>query len=494
MNTMPKMSMAGLLLASAGLAASPSGAELTAEELLLEIQRAAESAGAVLSWESREETRDGIMLGDVSQTVIVRGEEMQHLAELAILAEWVRLTETGDGSVSITFPATMQFNLDVTGDTRLSGTVTQSGTEILAGMDGGLTVRWRSDRIVSEGFIGSESGEVYAVLQSEYEGVNGTSTYSPGGEEPAAIAMDILADRLSLGVSTADSSGTMAIRIENLAAMLDTELRESIPDDEVLPYGRGEFTAGYDSSVMRTRVGDDEASVTAVLETGAGHYAGRLDPGSSSSGFSVDDIDVSVESMRTDFDFGLAFRIGEWNASIEETELEDSDKVRTDLRLEMAGLDLGPELLALIDPGGVLPATPGRLNADLSLITPSQWRTAARGPAGASGPEEGSLDLVFNVHQAEFLGATLTADGELSYEISGESSDEETIPIGAATAELGGLELLADTIYGAGWMRDDVYFLVQLVIGVGQKNTDGNSVYDIEFLGPDGIKVNGLNF
>ena len=494
MNTMPKMSMAGLLLASAGLAGSPSGAELTAEELLLEIQRATEAAGAVIAWQSREETRDGIMLVDVSQSVILKGAEMQYLAELAVLADWVRLTETGDGSVSITFPATMQFDLDVAGDTGLSGTVTQSGAEILASRDGELTVRWRADRIVSEGFVESESGAVFAVLQSEYEGVNGTSIYSAAGSKPGSIALDVVADRLSLGVSTADSSGSMAISIRNLAAMLDAELRESIPDGEVLPYGRGEFTVGYDSSGMRTRLGDDEASVTAVLETGPGRYAGRLDHGSSITGFSVDDIDVSVESMRTDYALGLVARIDEWNASLEETELEDSGKVRMDLRLEMAGLDLGPELMALIDPDGMLPATPGRLNAELALTAPKQWMTAARGPDGAAGPEEGSLDLAFNVHQAEFLGATLTADGELSYEISGAIGDEETIPVGTATAELGGLQLLADTIYGAGRMRDDVYFLVQLVIGVGQKTAEGNSVYNIEFLGPDGIKVNGLNF
>ena len=494
MNTMPKNSMAGLLLAAAGLAGSPSGAELTAEELLLEIQRATESAGAVFSWQSKEDTRDGIMLGDVSQSVILKGEEMQYIAELAVLAEWVRLTETGDGSVSITFPGTMQFNLDVAGDARLSGTVTQSGAEILASMDGELTVSWKADEIVSEGFMGSETGTAFAVLRAEYEGVNGTSIYSAAGSEPGSIAMDVLADRLSLAVSSADSYGSMAIRIENLAAMLDTELRESIPDGEVLPYGRGEFTVGYDSSAMRTRLGDDEVSLTAVLETGPGHYDGRLDPGSSSSKFSVDDIEVSVESIRTDFALGLAARIDEWNASLEETVLEDSEKVRMDLRLKMAGLDLGPELLALIDPGGVLPAAPGRLNADFSLTAPKQWMTAARGPAGAPGLEDGNLDLAFNVHQAEFLGATLMGDGELSYEISGAGSDEETIPIGAATAELGGLQLLADTIYGAGRMRDDVYFLVQLIIGVGQRTEEGNSVYNIEFLGPDGIKVNGISF
>lgn len=470
--------MTGVLLASIGVGDGPLHAELTATELLEEWQRMGESVGVVIEWESMEETSDGLVLNGFSE-VSSLGEE-----EVSVVADWVRLSEKADGSVSVRFPRTMPIKWKATTGAMFTGTVSTEGTEILASRDSRLTLSWDAGKLVVQGLLETQSGEALGTVLAEVKDMEAASSMPASDGETGLSEGAFRADRLSLTFSSSSSDVNYTVVVGEPAATVEAAFRDPGQADDAFPFSHAEVMLGFERIAAELTEGTAESNFAAFLNSGPGHFFQSSRPGSVATESSVSDLEVSVEINGTDrYTVGTSVI----NSTAESTELTQLERFRTGVSWEVENVRLSPETMEKIDPSGLIPNPAGRLVGAVSATMPAQWADAMPyGGADAAGNEPGLLEIELELHEIDLFGLSLTAVGQLSHD------GVQDLTLGALAVEAGGLPELIEAATQAGMIEDELQLFLQVVLGLGQQTDDGKLMYEIEFLGPEGFRVNGL--
>lgn len=198
----------------------------------------------------------------------------------------------------------------------------------------------------------------------------------------------------------------------------------------------------------------------------------------------MSDLEVSVELNGTD---RYSVETSVINSTAESVELTELERFRTGFGWEIENIRLSPESMERIDPSGLIPNPAGRFAGEVSLTMPEQWADAVPyGDSDANGNEPGLLEIELDVHEIDLFGLSLTANGGLSHD------GVQDLTLGSLAVEAGGLPELIEAGTQAGLIDDQLRLFLQIVLGLGHETDDGKLMYDIEFLGPEGFRVNGL--
>ena len=471
--------MTGVLLTSMGIAAGPVHADLTAAELLEEWRRTGETVGVILEWESMEETSNGLVLNGFSEISNLDGQEFR------ILADWVRLSEKGDGSISVRFPATMPVEWKATTGAMFTGTVSTEGTEILAIRDSSrLTLSWDAGRLVMEGLFATQSGDALGTVLAEVEDIEATSSMPSSGGEAGLSEGAFRADRFSLTYSSSSSDVVYTIVVSKPGATAETAFPDPGQADDAIPFSNAEMMLSFERTVAELTQRTAESEFAALLHSGPGHFAQSVSPGSVASEGSISDLEVSVELNGIDRYSVEASLI---KSTSESTELTQIERFRTGFSWEVENIRLSPESMERIDPSGLIPNPVGRFVGEMSATMPERWADSV--PYGApdgDGNEPGLLEIELDVLEIDLFGLSLTAGGELSHD------GARDLTLGALAVEASGLPELIEAATQAGLIDVNLLLILQIVLETGQQTDDGKLVYEFEFLGPEGFRINGL--
>lgn len=470
--------MTGVLLVSMGIAAGPVHADLTAAELLEEWQRASESVGVILEWESMEETSDGLALSGFSEVSKLGGQE------LSVHADWVRFSERVDGSVSVRFPGTMPVEWRAATGLMFTGTLSTEGTEILASRDSRLTLSWDAGKLVLQGLVETQSGEALGTVLAEIDDMEAVSSLSSSDGESELSEGAFRADRFSFTFSSSSSDVIYTAVVVEPSATAEAGFPDPGQEDDAFPFSHAEVMLGFERIAAELTQGTAESEFAAFLNAGPGHVSQSSSPGSVASESSISDLEISVELSGTD---RYSVETSLFNSTSESTELTEIKRFRTGFSWEVENIRLSPESMERIDPSGLIPNPAGRFAGEMSATMPAQWADAVPyGDSDADGNEPGLLEIELDVHEIDLFGLSLTANGELSHD------DAQDLTLAALALEAGGLPELIEAATRAGLIDDQLLLFLQIVLGLGQQTDDGKLMYFIEFLGPEGFRVNGL--
>ena len=488
MTLKPIKAVAGIVLTSAMIAGGQLHADLTAAEYLDEMKRNADSVGAVLEWETIEETGNGKLLRGYSL------EFSQPGIEASVYGDWLRLTETGDGYVSIEYPEEFDLKIDVANEFRFTGTLSLEGGEFLASRDSRLKTESRTDKIVLEGTFKGTFGDVIGSLLVNLEGYEETNLHPSDDGGPELITTQASSELISIEVLSPNSNTRFAANISGFALDSEFELPKGWETFGAELFPKGEFPLGafklaVDSFEMTMLADNEEIGFTAFYGVGPMHFAMSNQPDT----FSVD----SSESDTKIFfgpngagSYSAEFAAVDWTFE-NETQME-SQEVRSRLDWEIEGIRLGPDTLAQLDPSGLIPNPPGGFTGEVSVTVPSKLWAALDGYSDATefaAELLGSdVDVALDLDRAELFGISLSANGNLNYQF------DNFAAFGTLIVELGGAQEFVATANKAGLVGDELQGFLSLLLGIGRQLDDGNLVYEVEFLGPEGVAVNGINF
>ena len=478
MNPTTMKAMTGMLLVSVGINAGPLHADLTAAELLDEWKRTGESFGVVLEWESMEETGDGLVLNGLSEVSDIGGQELR------VLADWVRLSELGDGSVSVRFPRTMPIEWRATTGAMFTGTASTEGTEILARRDPGLTLSWDAGRLVLQGLLETQSGEALGTLLAEVKDMEAASLIPASDGETGLSVGSFRADRFSLTFSSSPSDVIYTVVVVEPGATAEAAFPDPGHADDAFPFSQAEMMLKFERIAAELTHGTAESEFAATVNSGSGYFAQVTGPGTVASESSISDVEVSVELDGTD---RYSVRTSVINSTAESTELAELDRFRTGFGWEVENIRVSPETMDRIDPSGRISNPAGRFVGEVAATMPAQWADAMQyGESDPAGTEPGLLEVDLELHEIDLFGLSLTANGEFSHD------GALNLTLASLALEAGGLPELVEAASQAGLMDDQFRLFMQIVLAMGQKTDDGKLLYDIEFLGPEGFRVNGL--
>ena len=471
--------MTGMLLASMGIGAGPLHAELTAAELLDEWQRTGESVGVVIEWESMEETADGLMLSGFSEVSSLEGQEFR------VNADWLRLSERADGSVSVGFPGTMPIEWKATTGALFKGELSTDDAEFLANRDSSrLTMNWDSGSLVVQGLLETQSGDLLGTMLAEVEAVEAASSIPAFGGGTGLSEGAFRADSLSLTFHQFSTDLIYTIKVGQPAVTVEAAFPDPGQADDAFPFSHAEVTLGLERIVAELTQGTAESDFAAFLNSGPGHFSQNSRPGSVATESSISDLEVSVEINGTDrYSVGTSVI----NSTSESTDLTELERFRTGFWWEVESIRLSQEAMDRIDPSGLIPNPAGRFAGEVSVTMPAQWADAMPyGGSDTTASEPGLLEIELEVHEIDLFGLSLNANGELSHD------NAQDLTMGALAVEVGGLPELIEAATQAGLIEDELRLFLQVVLAMGEQTDDGKLVYDIEFLGPEGFRVNGL--
>ena len=471
--------MTGMLLASMGIGAGPLHAELTAAQLLEEWQRTGEAVGVVIEWESMEETGDGLMLNGFSE-VSSLGEE-----EFRVDADWLRLSERADGSVSVKFPRTLPIEWSATTGAVFKGDVSTEDAEFLVSRESSrLATNWESGKLVVQGSIEMQPGDELGTVVAELKDIEAGSFMPVSDGGTGLFEGAFRADRFSLTFNPSSSDVVYTITVVEPGATVEAAPPDPGQVDDAFPLSNAEVMLRFERIVAELTERTAESDFTAMVNSGPGHYSQTNRPGSVATEGSISDLEVSVEFNGTDrYSVGTSV-INSTSASTDLTQLE---RFRTEYWWEVENIRLSPEVMERIDPSGLIPNPAGRFVGEVSATMPAQWADAMPyGNSDATASEPGLLEIELQVHEIDLFGLSLTANGDLSHDSA------QDLTMAAVAVEVGGLPELIEAAAEAGLIEEELQLFLQVVLAMGQQTDDGKLIYDIEFLGPEGFRVNGL--
>ena len=479
MTSMKMKAMTGVLLASMGIGAGPLHAELTAAELLDEWQRIGESVDVVIDWESNEETGDGLMLSGFSEISRSVGEEFR------VDADWLRLSERADGSVSVRFPRTMPIEWSATTGAVFKGDLSTEVAEFLVSRDASLlTMSWESGRLDVQGVLETQSGDELGTVIAEVKDIQAGSVSPVSDGGTGLFESSFRADRFSFTFNSSSSDLVYTMVVSEPGATVEAALPDPGQANDAFPLSNAEVMLGFERIAAELTERTAESDIAAFMNSGPGHFAQSNRPGSVTTESSVSDLEVSVEFNGTDrYSVGTSV-INSTSESVDRTEL---DRFRTGFWWEVENIRLSPEVMERIDPSGLIPNPAGRFVGEVTATMPAQWVDAMPyGDTHQTAREPGILEIELEVHEIDLFGLLLTASGDLSHD------SVQGLTMAAVAVEVGGLPELIEVAAKAGLIEEELQLFLQVFLAMGQQTDDGKLLYDIEFLGPEGFRVNGL--
>lgn len=473
------------------VASGPALADLTAPQVWDGMESALQGFGYSIT-ATETPTGNGLGLTDV----VMRFEAPEDNATVEVRIDSIDLVETGDGSVTMTFPASMPITIDAAPEgedtVKMVLDYTNSGLELLvSGTPGNMTYTYSADKLsmaLTEFAInGAPVSREEARFDLVLDAVAGSTVTATTDGTDITQTIEAAAVRYDLAFNDPDSddaalvSGSMATLFLSSA----TTLPEGFDPNDPKALSAGGFSAegtmGYSDGEMQFAVTEPSGTTSGTTQTGTVRFefemdntALRYDVASTDQAFALSGPDMPLPVDVTMAE--SAFRI---TAPIAKAE-EPQDMA---LGLTLRGFEMSDLLWNVFDPGAALPRDPATIALDLTgQVTPffNLFDPEQMAMLDATGGTPGELNaLSLNNLTVEAAGAKLAGSGSFTFD----NDDLQTFggvprPNGEVNLTLDGANTLIDKLIAMGLLTSEDAMGARMMM----------SMFAVPGDGPDSLK------
>lgn len=451
-----------------GLAAGPAFADLTAQQVWGGIEAAMQGFGYSVS-ATETATSDGLDVTDV----VMRFEVPEENSAVTVSMDAVDLVENGDGSVTMTFPASMPITIDAApeGEDTVNMVLdyANDGLElVVSGDPANMTYAYSANQLtisLSEMNINGETvGREEARFDFVLDDVTGTTTTAKSGA--MTITQDVQASAASYDFAFNDpQSDDAALITGSMGAVLATSTA-TLPEG-FDPSNPESLTAGGFSATGALSYDDGETQFAATES--AGTTSGTTKTGSVRIQFSVDDAAIRYDVTATEQAFTLSgpelplpvdvrMAASSFNMIAPVAAAEEPQDMA--FGIAMRGFEMSDLLWNIFDPGAALPRDPATVALDLTgQVTPfvNLFDPADVARIEATGQVPGELNaLTLNDLTVEVAGAKLGGTGQFTFDNDDMTTfDGFPRPTGTVSLTLDGANALIDKLIAMGLLTNE---------------------------------------
>ena len=483
------------------LLAGPALADLTAEEVLAD--QLAQMSLYGLNVETVGESKSGgvLTVQSLSASTAIPEEDLT----INMTMGGATFTEQGDGSVRVTYPASIPLNVEVSGgeldeNVTVSMTINQTG---LSNVASGTVEQLRYEFTGDSASISDlkftapdEAGEVDMDIAVDMTGLLGILNISAGAIRPYDLDMTIGAMKMLVSVKDPEGEGNFDLTFDVsdvAAAYAGTLAQQNLMDSFAQTIANGNATAGTFTH--------GAASYNFMVDSPDGGVEGQASVASGNFKFAMDANGIDYGGMSTDMNLTIggsaiplppmSFKMAETGGRFQLPVVPGEDPQDFAMVISMKGLEVDPFLWSMIDPGEQLPRDPATLIIDTNgeiiltqdIFDPEFAEQPMMGPPG----QINALNL--NALQLTLAGAELTGDGALTFN----NDNMIPMPVGVVNLMLTGGNGLLDTLVGMGLIPEDQAMGARMMTGMFARPGDGEDtlVSTIEMKEDGAILANG---
>lgn len=450
------------------LAGGPAFADLTAQQVWDGLESAMQGFGySVAATETA--TSSGLDVTGVVLRIVAPEEN----STVEVTMESIALVERGDGSVSMTFPATVPITIDAAPEgeeaVNMALTYTNDGLEVVVSGDpGNMTYAYNANQLaisLAELTVdGTAIGREEARFDFVMDDVTGTTITATA--QGTQITQNVQAAAASYDMAfndpETDEAGLVSGGMSALFVSSAANLPEGFDPNDPQSLAAGGFSAtgamGYDNGEMQFAATDS-----------AGTSSGTTQSGSVRLEFAMDGSALRYDVAATDQAFSLSgpevpLPI---NVSMAESAFKMTAPIsRSDAPQDMAlgltlrGFEMSDLLWNVFDPGAALPRDPATIALDLTgQVTPfvNLFDPEAMARLDSTGDVPGELNaLTLNDLTIEAAGAKLGGSGSFTFD----NDDLQTFggfprPNGEVNLTLEGANTLIDKLIAMGLLTSE---------------------------------------
>ncbi|MCK0149941.1 DUF2125 domain-containing protein [Marivita sp. S6314] len=474
-----------------GVAAGPAFADLTAQDVWDGMESAMTGFGYTVT-ATETPTSDGLDVTDVMLTFDVPDEN----SKVSFGVSSIDLVNNGDGSVTMTFPASMPIMIDAApegeDDVSMVLEYNNSGLEIVVSGDpSALNYAYTADSLsmsLAELIVNDEVvGRDEARFDFALTGMTGTAQTAFGNgtrieqEVRAESARYEMAFNDPESTDTALISGSMqGLSIDSATTLpegFDASAPESLLTGDFLARGKFDYTDGE----MQFAGTAPEGTSSGTTRSGAVSLEFSMD--GSLIAYNLSATDQAVTVTGTELPVPVSVNVAESAFNVTMPIAASDTPEDMALGMTFGGFEMSDVLWNMVDPAAALPRDPVTIALDLTgKVTPfvSLFDPVAMAQLEATGGMPGELNaLTLNDLTIEAAGAKLGGTGAFTFD----NTDLQTFggfprPSGGVDFSLEGANSLIDKLIGMGLITNEDAMGARMMM----------SMFAVPGTGPDSLK------
>jgi len=451
--------------------AFPAAAEVTPRQVSDALQGYYRSFGYTFTVASEDLSGNALTLNDVSLSYAIPDTK----SEMTVNIGWIKLTDTGDGSVRMTMSKTSNFDIALARKNkdiiRILAHVGLDGFSTL--ISGDIAAMTLDSKAAATTFvidkISTPKGTVDANVT--VSAADFTSRYSIKTLAGNARKIDgkFGAGTIEIKVNATEPTGdgvfTMNNEIASVAGAFAGTMPEKIDMKNILGSGTS-YDASYDMGKSAIDLSyksvKDQFSVTGGAQ--GANLATKISPDKLSYGFSQKGVDLTVSSSKLPVqNVNVTYDTLEFGVGMP---LKKSNKPADfHLKTALRGLAVSENVWSMFDPGKVLPRDPATIAIDLdgtAIITANL--TDPDSLKDLRGPPALPLSIDLNDLTVSVAGALLKGSGAVRFD-----PDRILTPIGAVILRLKGGFGLMDKLVQIGLLPENTSMGFRAMLGAFTK-------------------------
>lgn len=495
---MTYLKIIGVATATSTLFSSAVFADVTSEQVWIDLKSSYESFGYTMDVGSESQDGDTLNIADIVMTMPIEDEGAIVVSGLSFAFE-----QLSDGTVSISIPDEFPIAAEVE-DVVVTLLMTSQDMNIIASGDDSTTTYDFTATNYGLALKDIKQGDVAfsPKAMATFSGLAGSYTFTKGALRKMVGSFDVVDTDIEVDVKDPEGGAqlvTAMINLKGFTEAFDYAVPENIDYENLVDA----FDAGFGGNIT---FGHSGATFDIVVSdpTEGFDLKGSTAEGSAMYALSKEGLSMKTGSKGTQATFIPATMPLPISLSIEETEnaftmpVSKSDTPNdVGLTMKLIGLSVDEALWGMIDPAGALPHDPatlivdlsGKLNFDFDLFNFDE----AEDMMGDEFP--GELHS-FNIDalQLSLAGAEFTGDGAFTFNNDDlETFDGLPAPTGAINLKLVGGNGLLDKLVAMGLIPEEQAMGARMMTGLFANAGEGEDelVSTIEINGDGSIVANG---
>lgn len=451
------------------LAAGPAFADLTAQEVWDGVESAMLGFGYSVD-ATETPSGDGLDVTDV----LMRFTAPEDNTTVALSVSEIDLVENGDGSVSMTFPASIPITIAAAPEDEDSVDMTldyaNDGLEIVvSGVPGNMTYTYSATQLtvtLAELVVnGTPVGRDAARFEFTMDDVSG-STVTATAEGDTQITQNVQAGTARYDVAFNDPESDDVALISGAMGALYVSSATNLPEDfdpnDPESFASGNFAAsgalGYENGTMQFSVVESAGTTTGDTETGSVKVEFAIDGSALRYDVEATDQSIALTGPELPIPVDLSMAGSAFNITMPIAKAEDPQDMA--FGLTFRGFEMSDLLWNMVDPAAALPRDPATIALDLTgQVTPfvNLFDPTEMARVESTGQAPGELNaLTLNDLTIEAAGAKLGGTGSFTFDNTDlETFDGMPRPIGSVNLTLDGANALIDKLIAMGLLTDE---------------------------------------
>lgn len=451
-----------------GLATGPAFADLTAQQVWNGLESAMQGFGYSVS--STETPASGAL--EVSD-VVMRFSVPEDNTSLEVVMGTINLVENGDGSVSMTFPASIPITIDAAPDgedvVNMVLDYANDGLEmVVSGDPGNMTYVYSANQLAITLTDLTVDGKTIARDEGRFEFVmdDVSGTTATATADGTQITQNIEAGSASYDIAfndpesddTALVSGSMNALFISSAATLpegfDTSNPESLAAGGFLASG----AMGYTGGQMQFAASEGDGTTSGTTRTGSVNVEFAMDGAALRYDVNATEQALTLSGPDLPVPVEVSMAASAFNVTAPIAAAEDPQDMAFGLTLR--GFEMSDLLWNIVDPGAALPRDPATIALDLTgKVTPfvNLFDPTEMARIDSTGQAPGELNaLTLNDLTVEAAGVKLNGSGSFTFD----NDDLQTFggfprPSGGVDLTLDGANTLIDKLIAMGLLTNE---------------------------------------